>query len=156
MSALRRAYTFRQKSRPCSREVCSGVVSSGQPAATDPCISRMVFIHAATEHVFFADAPDSNQLPPTWRTTINLSINNPQAMLKMLEMLGDNINACPTFAELLRKANDKQAFVKNIKPHVYDNQRTESGIRSSFCRSKAGFPSSLCPSCHQLQLLLSC
>ena len=44
----------------------------------------------------------------------------------MLEQLGDNVNARPTFAELFRRANNKLAFVQSIKLHAYLG--TEAGI----------------------------
>ena len=78
--------------------------------------------------------------------------DNTKAMLTMLHQLGGDVKARPTFAERFRKADDKQALVGSIKPYVY--MSTEAGIRSSFCKSKAG-SSSMRSSCQQLQLLLS-
>ena len=106
--------------------------------------------HAASKHLCFANAPDSNYLSS--RHASKLFQDNTKAMLTMLHQLGGDVKARPTFAERFRKADDKQALVGSIKPYVY--MSTEAGIRSSFCKSKAG-SSSMRSSCQQLKLLLS-
>ena len=73
-------------------------------------------------------------------------------MLTMLYQLGDDVKARPTFAERFSKADDSQALVGSIKPYAY--MGTEAGIRSPFCKSKAG-SSSMRSCCQQLKLLLS-
>ena len=76
-----------------------------------------------------------------------------QEALVILDQMRDNINARPAFADMFKKANDKLACVKRVKPYMWVS--IEGGIRSSFCKGIPVEPLGTCTSCQQLQTIIS-
>ena len=82
-----------------------------------------------------------------------VSEHTPEEALVILEQMGGDIKTGPAFADLLLKSDDKLAFMKRVKPYMWVGM--EGGIRSSFCSGVPLEPLGTCPSCQQLQKVIS-
>ncbi|KAL0025537.1 hypothetical protein WJX77_010821 [Trebouxia sp. C0004] len=76
----------------------------------------------------------------------------PADALEVLKKMGDSIKTRPAFADMFLKADDKLAFVKQVRPYIYIG--VEGGVRSSFCHGVPAEPD-MCPSCKKLQDIVS-
>ena len=81
------------------------------------------------------------------------SQHEPQAVLKMLEQLGDCLDPRPVFVAMFKESKNKLQFVRQVRPYLY--VRTEAKTRASFCGGKALEGSSQCKPCASVQAMFS-
>lgn len=56
------------------------------------------------------------------------SVHAPEEVLVELDKMADEIKTRPAFADLFLKANDKLAFVKRVKPHLWVASEQHSAV----------------------------
>ena len=139
---------------PVHQDICPGIVKNSQ-LLKPPRISSLRVVSSMQPMsmcslLTLQTLASFLQGPPTCTKTPHV--------LEMLDNLGDNVNGCPTFAQLFERPMKSRLVCHTVKCVNqsqltflcgYTSLGTQAGIRSSLCKSKAGSPLSLCPSCHQ-------